>query len=348
MSGPHDRVRVLVVDDSAFARKVIREILTGAGFEVIDHARDGLEALEKIERLRPDVVTLDLMMPHLDGLGVLSQLQDRAAPPGVVIVSTSSIDTEAGVTALQHGAVGVVQKPTALATAQLYDLRDELVAQVQLAAAARPQREPEPVEEPEPPPAQPTIDAARTDLVVIGTSTGGPRALTRLISALPAELPVPVAVALHIPVGYTQPLAERLDAVCGLHVFEAYEGAPLEPGTVVIARAGLHLRVRRTQGQLVARLDSNPALSLHHPAVDELFGSAAETCGERTLAVVLTGMGNDGTVGCRALRERGARILTEARSSCVVWGMPRSVWEAGLADEQVPLSRMAQAIVRWL
>jgi two-component system, chemotaxis family, protein-glutamate methylesterase/glutaminase len=336
-------VRVLVVDDSAFARKVLREALSAnARIEVVGTARDGLEALEKIAELSPDVVTLDLVMPNLDGLGVL-----RALPPGgatrVVVVSVSDADSERGVEALQSGAVQVVHKPTALATDRLYELGSELVRAVLAAAQARPGPLAAVAER-----RLAAVAHVQTGIVVVGTSTGGPQALTRLLSALPADFPVPVAVVLHIPVGYTEPMARRLDGVCAVEVREAAEGLELRPGRVILARAGTHLKLARQQGATVARLDGDPASSPHRPSVDVLFASAAAQYGPAALGVVLTGMGDDGLVGSRAIHARGGRLLTESESSSIVYGMPRSVWEAGLAEAQAPLEEMAALILRHL
>lgn len=349
-------IRVLVVDDSAFARKVLRETLTlSHAVEVVGVARDGLEALEKIAELKPDVVTLDLIMPNLDGLGVLRALPPVGAPR-VVIVSISDGNSALGIEALHMGAVELVQKPTALATDRLYELSAELVAKVVAAGRSHPR----PVSEiPMAAPggggrtggatsARAGLAAASgraVELIVIGTSTGGPQALTRLIVALPAGLPCPVAVALHIPAGYTETLAKRLDDASALRVFEASEGAPLLPGTVAIARGGMNLRIRGTPGALTGHLDRTPTGSPFSPSVDVLFESAAATVGAAVLGVVLTGMGNDGTEGARALVGRGARVLTEAESSCVVYGMPRAVVEAGLSAGAAPLEQMVDKIL---
>ncbi|MBF5045266.1 chemotaxis-specific protein-glutamate methyltransferase CheB [Aggregicoccus sp. 17bor-14] len=349
MSGPAP-IRVLVVDDSAFARKVLREALSRAeGLEVVGTARDGLDALEKIAELRPDVVTLDLVMPGLDGVGVLKALHGPT-PPRVVVVSMADSESELAMAAMQAGAVELVHKPTALATDRLYELADELVAKVRIAAGARPLPDPLSLRERDgvrvpdeaPPPRAPATD---TPLVVIGTSTGGPQALTRLLMALPPDFPSPVAIALHIPPGYTQALAERLNTQCALEVLEASDGLALRPGRAVLARAGLHLKLEGRGEACVARLDLEPLTTPHRPAVDVLFESAARAWGKDVLAVVLTGMGNDGLEGARRVRAAGGRVLTEAQSSCVVYGMPRSVDEAGLSSGKVPLERMAAALL---
>jgi two-component system chemotaxis response regulator CheB len=344
-----ERVRVLVVDDSAFARKVLREVLGASPLiEVVGFARDGLEALERIEELRPDVVTLDLIMPNLDGIGVL-----RALPavnrPRVVVVSISDQDSALGVEALHLGAVDVVEKPTALATERLYELRGELLAKVIAAAGARQPRGPEDV--PAPPPHAPQVRHA-TSLLVVGTSTGGPQALTRLLTSLPASFPVPIAMALHIPAGYTHSLAQRLDKACQLSVLEAEDGMVLRAGQAVLAPGGRHLRIERRGNELVTRVDAagSPAGEgrLHAPSVSLLFETAAREVGRGVLAVVLTGMGDDGLEGARAVRAAGGTILTESEASCVVYGMPRCVWEAGLSSGKAPLERMAELIERHL
>jgi len=333
-------IKVLVVDDSAFARKVLREVLSGSpGIEVVGTARDGLEALEKIAELSPDVLTLDLVMPNLDGLGVLASLPLVNAPR-VIVVSVSDADTELGAAALQAGALDIVRKPTALATQQLYELREELVTKIRVAHEAR-----------HPSTAALTPIAARLslapkhDIIVLGTSTGGPQALTRLLPALPADLPVPMLIALHIPPGYTEALAARLDAASALDVREAEEGLELRAGLVVLARGGVHLRVIRSGRKRLVTLDHRLGNAQHAPSVDLLFESAASVYAERTLGVVLTGMGNDGQQGSAAIHRAGGTVLTESELSSVVYGMPRCVKEAGYSNAEAPLEAMARAIV---
>jgi two-component system chemotaxis response regulator CheB len=337
------KIRVLVVDDSAFARKVVREVLTRApDLEVIDVARDGLEAIEKAHALAPDVITLDLVMPGADGLAVLAALPREG--PRVVVVSASSADSALVIAALEAGAIDVVQKPTPLATNRLYELADELIAAVRVAALAKGRR----VQSSERALAAPSV-ASSTDILVLGTSTGGPQALTRLLSAIPENFPVPIAVVVHMPVGYTESLAERLDTLSPLHVVEASEGLVFTRGTVVIARAGANLLLERTPVGVLAHLDYLPRLSEpHRPSVNALFTSAADQFGSRALGVVLTGMGDDGLAGSRALKAAGGRILAESEASAVVYGMPRAVTEAGLVTAQAPLEAMLELIARRL
>jgi two-component system chemotaxis response regulator CheB len=341
------KIRVLVVDDSAFARKVIREALEAEGhIEVIGIARNGLDALEKIEELRPDVITLDLNMPFLDGLGVLRALR-RPDAPRVLLVSASAADSELAMEALQAGAVDLVHKPTAIASARLYDVGGDLVEKVTAAAIARAPRSFSPAAAS--PDSAPRATTARaTRLVVIGTSTGGPQALNRLVPALPPRFPVPVAVALHIPPGYTHALAHRLGTRSAARVVEARDGLELEPGMVVIAPGGLHLRIRNHGRRMYAHLDLAPLTAPHHPSVDVLFSSAASAAGSGVLGIVLTGMGDDGLAGARAIRAVGGRILTESEESCVIYGMPRAVQEAGLADAEAPLDRMIDLLLEQL
>lgn len=342
---PLARVRVLVVDDSAFARKVIREVLAASPrIEVVGIARDGLEALQQIAELSPDVVTLDLVMPNLDGLGTLRALSDLRQPAKVVVVSFSDEESELVVDALQAGAIDFVRKPTALATGRLYELGEELVTRVLAAAQAKASASPAIVA----PAALRTPAPTRVDLVAIGTSTGGPQALTQLLPAFPADFPVPIVIALHIPVEYTAPLAERLDRASRIGVREASDGIALQPGVAVLARGGLHLRVERQANQLVGRTTREPSSSPYTPSVDVLFASAAEACAARALGIVLTGMGDDGLAGSRAIHAASGQVLTEAEASCVIYGMPRSVDEAGLSSGQIPLASMVAEIVRRL
>jgi two-component system chemotaxis response regulator CheB len=339
-------IRVLVVDDSAFARKVLRESLsTSARITVIGTARDGIDALEKIAELQPDVITLDLVMPNLDGLGVLAALsaEQRAR---VVVVSMADGQSDIGVSALQWGVFDLVHKPTALAVASLQEIAEELVTKVLLAAeqsvrrAARVPAEPSAaLDLPE------TILRASERVVLIGTSTGGPQALTKILKALPANFPAPIALVLHIPEGYTGPLAQRLNAECQIEVEEARDGLLLRPGLAILARAGIHLKLKTYDEGVGVQLDTEPSTSIHRPSVDALFKSAAQTLGKRALGVILTGMGDDGLSGSRAITAAGGQVITEAESSCVVYGMPRVVNEAGLSSAEVPLEHMVAEVM---
>ena len=326
--------RVLVVDDSAFARTLLSRVLRDSGqVDVVGTAREGHDALAKIDELDPDVVTLDLTMPELDGIGVLRALAGRPRPR-VLVVSISGVDTELGAEALALGAVDLVTKPTAVASERLGEIAGELLSKI----GAITERAPSATAR-----SATARPATRAELVMIGTSTGGPQALTQIVSALPAGLRAPVTMVLHIPAEYTAALAERLDRASPLHVVEASEGLVLEPGLVVLARGGTHLRVEARAGKLVTALGTQPKRAFV-PAVDELFASGARAVGAGALGVVLTGMGDDGLEGARAIAAARGSLITEAASTCVVYGMPRSVYEAGLGAQSVPLHRIAEEI----
>jgi two-component system chemotaxis response regulator CheB len=338
-------VRVLVVDDSAYVRKMITQMLLRSPFlEVVGTARDGHEALDLVESLQPDVVTCDLNMPGMDGVAFV-QAQMARRPVPIVLVSIANKAGEQVLAALDAGAIDFVQKPTALASDRLLDVADELLQKVKAAAASPLARRAPAIQGSAP---LPTPGATSVDIVVIGISTGGPQGLKVVVPALPADFPVPIAIVLHMPLGYTELYARKLDEISALSVMEAQEGQEVTPGMVLVAPAGRHLTFRRAGAGVLSHLDLRPLDTPHRPAVDVLFQSAAEVYGGRTLGVVMTGMGADGRDGAAWIKARGGRILTEAEESCVVYGMPRSVVEAGLSDAQVPIEFMAQAIVEHL
>lgn len=344
-----DRVlRVVVIDDSAYVRKVVREILSRSPFvEVVGTARDGREGLDVVERLEPDVVTCDLIMPELDGVGfVREQMQRRPVP--IIIMSIANETAEAALTALDAGAVDFVQKPTALATEKIFEVSAELIEKVKAAGSITLNRIPS-----APPPqitaisdpAPKVLGSHSVDMVAIGVSTGGPQALKRLIPQLPEDFPVPVVMVMHMPVGYTEMYAAKLNEISRLEVREAAEGDELKAGRVFLARAGRHLVMKRnSDGNVVTHLDAKPFDTLHRPSVDVLFQSAAEIYGSRVLGVVMTGMGSDGKQGAAWIKSQGGLVFTEAESSCVVYGMPSVVMEAGLSDRSVALEGLARAI----
>jgi two-component system chemotaxis response regulator CheB len=341
-------VRVLVVDDSAYVRKMMTQMLTRSPFvEVVGAARDGKEALELAAELKPDVITCDLNMPEMDGVGFVREQMARQPVP-IVIISVAGPSGDQVLAALEAGAVDFLQKPTALATDRLLDVADELVAKVKAAAAAQMWRI-VPAGTARDAAARPsTITARNADIVVIGISTGGPQALKVLVPQLPADFPVPVAMVLHMPVGYTELYARKLDQLSLMRVKEAEEGEPITAGTAYLAPAGRHLSFRKQGAQVVAHLDVRPLDMPHRPAVDVLFQSAAEVYGARVLGVVMTGMGADGRDGSAWIKARGGQVITEAEQSCVVYGMPRSVVEAGLSDTTASLERMFDVILERL
>ena len=343
-------IRVVVVDDSAYVRKVVSQMLSRSPFiEVVGAARDGEEALELVKELKPDVVTCDLNMPIMDGVAFVRR-QMAAQPVPIVIISIAAESGEQVLAALDAGAIDFVQKPTALATEKLMEIADDLIEKVKVAAGVARRRLASAATAraaggsaapgllaPKPP--------AVYDVVVIGVSTGGPQGLKSVVPHLPATLRVPIAIVLHMPMGYTQMYAEKLDASSHLRVIEAVDDGDVLPGTVYLAPAGRHLLFRRHRGSIRTHLDLRPLDSAHRPSVDVLFQSASEVYGSKTLGVVMTGMGSDGREGAGWIKAKGGGVLTEAEETCVVYGMPRSVVEAGLSDEQIPLGRLANAIM---
>jgi two-component system chemotaxis response regulator CheB len=343
-------LKVVVVDDSALYRQMLLTVLGRiAGVEVIGTAVDGDAAVELIARARPDVVTLDVQMPGRDGIEVLRALKQRGLSPRSIMVSSlTAHGAPTTVAALMEGAFDFILKPAALdlhvardtiqreLTEKLAAVRESMGGSV--VAAVTPSLE-RPQQRSFRPPGVVPFDA-----VVIGTSTGGPQALRAVIPLLPADLPVPVFVVQHIPAQFTGSLAERLDGMSPLRVFEASDGMLVEPGTVLVAPGGRHLGVSHRGEQVACVLDDGPRRRGCRPSVDHMLESAAQLYGGRVLAVVLTGMGCDGLDGCRELKRRGGTVLTQSADGCVVYGMPKAVSEAGLSDEVVPLGQMAARI----
>lgn len=340
-------IRTLIVDDSAFVRKVVREILSRNPFiEVVGMARDGEEALSMVEELKPDVVTCDLQMPRMSGVEFV-RLQMARRPLPILVLTATPEDGEMVLQALEAGAVDLVKKPNAMATDELLSIRDELVEKVKAASRAPAERL-KPVTERAVAPVVPK-HAGTVDIVLIGISTGGPQALRFLLPQFPADFPVPVAIVLHMPVGYTAMFAEKLNEICRMKVKEAQDGDLLEAGTILVGQAGRHLVLRRSAaGNVLAQLSIQPLDKPHRPSVDVLFQSAAETYRSRVLAVVMTGMGEDGKQGAAWVKAQGGTVLTEAEESCVIYGMPRAVAESGLSDGSYTLGGMAEGIAKHL
>jgi two-component system chemotaxis response regulator CheB len=338
-------VRVLIVDDSAYVRKAIRQILSRSPFiEVVGIAGDGEEALEKVIELHPDVVTLDLVMPGLDGLGFLTK-QMALAPLPVIVVTTASDQHNLVLQALEAGAVDFVQKPSLFATETIFEMSDQLIEKVKTAGTIRLGRA-DPAQFARASVAASELLRRSVDVIVIGISTGGPQGLRYLIPKFAESFPVPIAVVLHIPVGYTEMYAAKLNELSRLSVVEAKDGDLLRAGVVLIAPAGRHMTFRRNGDESVsAHLDTRPFDTLHKPSIDVLFESAGEIFQDRTLGIVMTGMGSDGRQGAALIKAKGGRIFTESEETCVVYGMPAAVVEAGLSDRSIRLDRMAEAML---
>jgi len=343
-------IRVLVIDDSAFNRQTITTMLSSLpGIRVIARAADGDEGLRRVFEHSPDIITLDLEMPKMDGFTFLRILMQRKPTP--VIVVSSYARKENVFKALELGALDFIAKPSHGASAELLSIGNELgnkvrlVTQLRVVALAERARAPMPV--PPPPPEVVAPAAATMRLVVLGASTGGPPAVQHILAALDARAGACVLVAQHMPPRFTTSFAERLDRQSSFEVREARDGDALRPGLALIAPGGAHLEVERGAGGLLrARVTPAAADDRWVPSIDRLLDSVAHAAGARGIGVVLTGMGDDAAAGVRALKQRGGRVLCESLGSAVMPGMPEGVIATGLCDEVVPLGGMAAAIAR--
>lgn len=350
------QVRVLVVDDSAFMRKVLTELLqSDPQISVVGTARDGQDGVEKTQELQPDVVTLDVEMPKLDGYGALQGIMSRRPTPVVMVSSHTSEGAEATIRALALGAVDFVAKPSGSISLNMHITREELVAKVKAAAGATPRfrrstaemapirREVKAVARAMLKPSPLESGALPRRLVLIGCSTGGPGALHHIIPKLPGDLPAAVLVVQHMPPGFTKSLAQRLDELSPISVKEAEEGDRLRDGRVLLAPGGFHMTVD-AEGRI--RLNQEPPMHGVRPAVDKTFESVVPAWQERMVGVILTGMGYDGGKGMVGLKKAGGRTIAEDASTCVVYGMPKVVVELGAADQVLPVHEIAEAITR--
>lgn len=348
------KIRVLIVDDSALMRKMLGDILSSdPRIEVVGTARDGQDGLEKIAALSPDVVTMDVEMPRKDGLTALEEIMRVRPMPVVMVSSLTQRGAEVTMKALSLGCVDFVGKPSGATSLNIRVVGAELISKVVTASMARVrflrgERAAEPRPEPVParrPSASPG-PRGRCEIVAVAASTGGPVALHQLLSGLPAGFPLPIVVTQHMPKGFTELFAKRLDAACGLTVVEGADRLELRPGLVAIAPGGSHLLVRRRGGGTFCELSDAPPVLSVKPSANIMFSSVLDEFGGNVLGVILTGMGRDGADGALALHERGAHIIAESRETCVVYGMPRAAVELGAVDELLPLPEIPGALVR--
>lgn len=349
-----DKIRVLVVDDSVLIRKGLTLALEAdPDIEVVGSAPDGKLALQKLEQLNPDVVTLDVEMPVMDGLTTLQEIRRRGHQQRVVMLSSHTAEgASTTLEALEKGADDYAKKRTEGSTIEqcLDQLRDEIVPKIKQFFPIRPATRAEA-------PRKPSVAAAPVrrsrapEVLVIGISTGGPQALNTILPKFSASFPLPILIVQHMPPTFTDLLAKRLNQLSPLEVLEAKEGMEIHKGRVLIAPGDYHLTMRRSGTTLVAHLDQNPPENCCRPAADVLFRSAAEIWGGSVLCLVMTGMGQDGLAGARTLKANGATILAQDEASSVVWGMPGEIARAGLADallslSQIPTELAALAIKR--
>jgi two-component system chemotaxis response regulator CheB len=343
---PARPIKVLVVDDSAFMRRAIERLLTAhPGVTVVGHAADGMEAVQKALQLRPDVITMDVEMPRMDGVSAVSEIMQTVPTPIVMVSTLTHEGTATAIRALEAGAVECVGKPSGL-SADLVNVGEKLFEAVQRASQARltrrrpivlPAQAPRPVARP---PAQGAATPAR-HVVVIGSSTGGPPALTQVVPHLPAGLNAAVVVVQHMPPGFTGALARRLDGLSPLPVSEAAEGDLLAAGRVLVAPGDYHLIVGRDRR---VRLDHGPTVHGVRPSVDVTLFSIAEVYGSAVSVAILTGMGRDGADGAARVEAAGGQVFAQDEATSVVYGMPRVTMERTKHARQLPIDRIAAAL----
>ena len=341
-------IRVLVVDDSAVLRQSTRLILeSDPDLSVIGEARDGVDAVSLVDRLKPDVITMDLHMPKMDGLQAIEQIMAKHPAP-IIVVTSANLDQELGLglRASKCGALSVLQRPARIAAPDYLAFTAKLIEQVKLMSTVKVVRRVR-TSKPVPPDVaaktpMPTRGSVKPEIVAIGSSTGGPAALHKIISAIPADFPVPIVIVQHISFGFVQGLAEWLDAASPLHVKVAQPGEKVRPGTAYVAPDGDHMGVDRSNR---IALDPADPISGHRPSVTALFRSIARSYGASAIAAILTGMGADGAIGMKALHDAGAFTLAQDEASCVVFGMPKEAIALGAAQQIVALDQIAPTLV---
>ena len=342
-----ERVRVLVVDDSAFARSTISKTLNSdPQIEVVGVARDGIEALEQVKNLKPSVVTLDVTMPRMDGLAALGRIMAECPTPVVMLSAQTGEQTHATIEALELGAVDFFLKPSVISPAGSSDMASDLLAKVKMAAtvsAIRLRPRARSISSMNRFESRNGRTRVKDKVLVIGASTGGPRALSQVIPDIPMDIPAAILIVQHMPAGFTRSLSERLNQASHINVKEAEEGDSLENGTALLAPGGYHMVVDKS-GKIV--LNQDPLVCGVRPSVDVTMESVVKAYGAATRGVVLTGMGSDGTKGATLIRNAGGEIVVEHESTCAVYGMPRSIVESGNADKIIPLSEVAEEIAR--
>lgn len=342
-------IRVLVSDDSAFMRSALtRMIESDPALRVIGTAIDGLDTLEKIPRLDPDVVTLDIEMPRMNGLAALKRMMSECPRPVIMVSSATRQGAEATLEALEYGAFDYIPKGLSNSSLDIVKIRDGLVAKIKVAAESRRPKPPRRAAVSTPAPGVEARGRVRGNpaIVAIGTSTGGPKALQKILPILPADLPVAVLVVQHMPVGFTGPLAHRLNHLCRVTVKEAVPNELVEAGTIYIAPAGYHLSVYPTSAsQAAIAIRDTPRDLVHIPSVDVMMLSVAEVFRSASMGIILTGMGGDGALGMQAIFRQGGLTVGQDEATSAVYGMPRTCAEMGVLERIVPLEQVPEQIL---
>ena len=335
-----EKIRIVVVDDSAFMRKAISDMIESEdSFEVVAKLRDGRELIEKVEDINPDLITLDVHMRDLDGLSTLKELKRMGKSYPIIMLSSATTEgSEITLECLDNGAITFINKPSGSISLDIAKIQQRLIDEIKSITAnvkTSINREAE----------KTNINIPKNkkiDAVVIGASTGGPKALQEVLTKLPKNLGVPVLVVQHMPEGFTKVFAERLDKVCNLKVVEAKDGMHIDKNTIYIAKGGLHMKV--DNGKNIT-LSDDPAIWGVRPAVDKLFDSAVRVYGANLLSVILTGMGRDGADGTRNIKDNGGITIAEDKSTCTIYGMPKAAYETGKVDLVVPLDKISEKII---
>ncbi|HZW82276.1 MAG TPA: chemotaxis response regulator protein-glutamate methylesterase [Candidatus Deferrimicrobium sp.] len=339
--------RVLIVDDSPFMCQLLRVMLASEDF-IVETARDGQEAIDKVRSFRPNVITLDIEMPVMTGLEALQVIMDEFPTPVIIVSSQTTRGAEISLRALEAGAFDIIAKPKGDSSIDNDTFKRDLITKIKIAKLV---------------PAEklrkskgsvlPVLSIAKTvrssplPVVVIGTSTGGPTALQTVLTQIPKGFSSPILVVQHMPKGFTRMMAERLDGICELTVKEAQDGEKVHPGKVLIAPGGMQMFLEVSGTQIVARVvEEHANKTPYKPSVNVLFESAADVYGDRVIALVLTGMGSDGLEGCKKLKEKGATILAESEQSCIVYGMSKCIVDAKLADSIVSLPEIGETLIQ--
>lgn len=347
-------IRVLVVDDSAFMRKVLSDVFAGEpDFSVVDTARNGQDAFEKIKKHKPDVVTMDVEMPVMDGITALEKIMAEVPVPIIMVSSLTRDGANATIRALELGAVDFIAK-AAGPISSVSGIQSELLAKCRAAVKSNfrqfsiPRAKLiSPISVATPVRNVPSLPSPLAEqIIAIGTSTGGPRALQEILTKLPGNLPCGIVIVQHMPPGFTKSLSERLNALCSLSVKEAEQNDVIRPGLALIAPGDYHITLERDAGKTLVKLNQNPPIGGHRPAVDPMMESVAAIYGKNALGVILTGMGHDGAKGIQYIKQSHGYTLAEDQSTAVVFGMPKSAIELNAVDKIVPLPLVAAEIVR--
>jgi two-component system chemotaxis response regulator CheB len=348
---PKKDIKVLIVDDSAFMRKILKDILDAQqGIIVVGTARNGIEAIDKIQELQPDIVTLDVEMPKMNGLEVLKIIMKQRPVPVIMLSSLTQQGAEITLKALELGAVDFIPKPAKIINIDIDDLKRVLIEKIITLVNSKviKEREYHHISK------SPRISLPDRDfsgihyIIGVGTSTGGPSALKELLISFPENIPAAILIVQHMPPGFTKSLAQRLNTLCHIRVKEGEKGERLKPGWAYIAPGNYHMIVHENEGDLVLDLNTDDPVSGHRPSVDVLMKSISRLSFENKMGIIMTGMGRDGSQGIRDLKRSGGFTIAQDEESCVVFGMPKAAIDIGAVDKVLPLQEIGQEVLNYI